>query len=492
MRAKNILFGFKICMKVTLNPNITNHLNANSLKNNKIIQHFCERNDLPQDLNNFSYGMVYLKNFDLASMNFKKAQKYLEIQKTELRALEKNEELSLSNFDLTKLEGIQDGIQVFKGLSMKQVAFVADEFYAVLVNRGCSNLCAHCMQDAKPQQHLNKHPNIINKMSIEDLNSLTDGFSTLSNRLGFNCIKENTYECESLFHDADGIEIEIPDEFGEILDFTDLNDKLFNTTGVKGIFDTSGWYPKNKKQQERAEKIVKYMTEGNGAKNIQYFYLSINPYHVINTKANLYKKLGFNEKADKFRNLYTDRMANAIFTFTPLMDKNKLSFITRAIDNPETPIAGAKVSDLKILMKEIFLKVQKKYEQDFETDKKFIKSYSQIDKKMKKLRNVYYDIEKISPYGRAKELFNKNSKVVSVYESSKNNSLKSLSASLKSTIYPWYRMIDANGKVYLTDFESNVPTEIQLNFKNKDKLTVPFSGIPENFVVTKQMIDRDY
>ena len=54
------------------------------------------------------------------------------------------------------------------------------------------------------------------------------------------------------------------------------------------------------------------------------------------------------------------------------------------------------------------------------------------------------------------------------------------------------KIMDANGKLYMYDGYRFIPTEIQLNLGTKDKITPRLSPTPEDFIVTKNMIEKNY
>ena len=97
------------------------------------------------------------------------------------------EDFGIYNLNLDKLNGIQEGIKVFDGLNMKEIAFVSQSILEVAVNRGCNNMCAHCYADAKP--HIKEDETHINKMSWNDFTNLTEGYKELNKRLGFDITK---------------------------------------------------------------------------------------------------------------------------------------------------------------------------------------------------------------------------------------------------------------------------------------------------------------
>ena len=85
----------------------------------------------------------------------------------------------------------------------------------------------------------------------------------------------------------------------------------------------------------------------------------------------------------------------------------------------------------------------------------------------------YYDIREIFPKYEPSSANN-----VPVYRFIKLNEMSS-------------KYIDSNGKVYVTDHKNSRPTEIQLNFIQKDKTTKPLGIITEN-TVTKSQIEELY
>ena len=50
------------------------------------------------------------------------------------------------------------------------------------------------------------------------------------------------------------------------------------------------------------------------------------------------------------------------------------------------------------------------------------------------------------------------------------------------------KIIDVNGKIYLTDNYTVIPTDIQLNFLNREKSTQPFSTAIKDYIFTKNKI----
>ena len=59
-----------------------------------------------------------------------------------------NKKLCDLNFE--KLEGIQQGLKTFEGLSLKQIAFALTDLHSINMISGCTNHCLHCYANAQP------------------------------------------------------------------------------------------------------------------------------------------------------------------------------------------------------------------------------------------------------------------------------------------------------------------------------------------------------
>lgn len=387
----------------------------------------------------------------------------------------------LDSFNPDKLEGIQKGIKVFEGFSVKQIKFLLENLTVIMVNRGCSNRCSHCAANAIPQ-HFAKGSDMIKSMPWEDYNLLMKGIGKLNSRLGFNSLNGNDYGSISLFHDADCMELEMKDKRGKIHDFADASNLLLSSTKKLSLFDTSGWYPKSEKMQRRAEKIVNYLANNN--QKFDQINISVNPFHVLLEKSNEYLLSNRLDEAKKFREIYTDRIANAIFTFTPLVDKANFHFLIRTKSNDKLH------SDefLLDLENEILQKLESLYVNDFKNSQKIIKNEDQISKKMEsvneKLRKKGSEIAKL---GRAEKFF--TDKMDTSYLSALNDErifLYDLKEGIVET------SIDANGKIYATNSYLMVPTRFALNISNKGKQTIPPGKAIDdaNVKVVNNIIDK--
>ena len=390
-------------------------------------------------------------------------------------------------YDINKLEGIQKGIEVFNGLSMEQIKFLAQHSTEFVVQRGCHNMCAHCYANAMPPSH-QKASDKINKINFEDFEKLYCGFKELNKRLGFNIFKSSKNEYNTLFHDADSSMIFLQDKNGKIYDYLDLAKMIYELTGKLVLFDTAGWNIKDKKTQERMENLVQKAINSNDY-DFMEFNISTNPFHSLNHRALQHLKSGNYEKYEKFRDLYTTRMANVLFTFTPLIEEERLNLLVRTLPNETKNARGYREDDLLDLYNEIFLKLKKLYEQDYESSThKVIKDREQINKNLEYLKTFLKDIEtNMGINGRLKNLV--TDKKIQAYKKTQARTYKDPQKAAK-TFYEG--IIDINGKLYITNWYENYLTDIQLNYKNKDKKTAEISPALNEKIITSDMLKNIY
>lgn len=391
----------------------------------------------------------------------------------------------LQNVDYDKFDGIQAGIPVFDGLSIAQIVFLSRKLSSVMVTRGCKNNCVHCFADAKAPMHLKTEDDKktkINKMTYEDFSSLTNGFKQLNKRLGGTLFKQSA-DYQALFYDSDSIDTLLIDKKGKTHDYIDLAEQLYEATGVPQIFDTAGWSPKDKNAQKRAEKYVKYFSKSKHMEMMRAFNVSLNPFHAMNAKYVEYINSDA-QRANKFRELYTDRMANVIYTFTPLLLEPKFKFLTRAMDN--NGHEGFSKDDLAELIDEISSKLLKLYEKDLAGEKKFVKDFGDVFDMINIFELKSQDISTLRiAQGRVEKLLEKDD---DMFVGKKENFEKFDTAQKALNSNDFEAIIDSNGKVYLTDFVITYPTDIQLNFENKDKTTAQIAPDLQDEIINKEMI----
>lgn len=417
-------------------------------------------------------NMQYYKEIDNANENsYFKAKKYLEYKKSNLSKPHK-ENISIKYFDLDRLNGIQKGIEVFEGLSFKQISFILDRLSEIAMFRGCYNNCAHCYAEAK--HPIKETDDFISKIDWEDFTNLTNGIKELNNRLGFNIFREQKDGTRYLtaFHDADCSQIEIKDKDGIVHDWYEIAKHLYKATKKVQLFDTAGWYIQDKKAQQRMESYVQKLLADDEIKID--LNISANPYHAMHYRAVEHMKNGNKEKEEYFRQKDSERMANVLFTLTPLLKKQhsniELSILARAMSNKSNNSKGLSEKDLKKTFDRHFEELKKLYKKDFETNQKVIKNKKEIQ------RNIYEYKKEFDNIGTTPAVTNKLKDLYTIEDRARAISdahvLQDPEMITKKEDSDYYRtIIDANGKVYLSNFYETYETDMQLNFKNKNQKT---------------------
>lgn len=459
---------------------------AQTFQQNPVVQH----NFAPS----FSGGFP----LNVHSPKYFAAKTYLCMAK---QAYKKVKTLDLYMFDLNKLDGIQEGINVFKGLNMKEIAFVADTIAEITVNRGCRNICAHCYASAKAP--IKETANQINKMSWNDFTSLTDGFEELNKRVGFSIFsqKSNKHAMIIPFHDADCSSIVLKDNDGKEHDFIDIAEKFEKVFNLPILFDTAGWNIQDVKAQKRMEKYVEYYSKPENFKKLEGFNLSVNPFHAMYAKSLELKQNRKPELAEKLYDLYTTRMANVLFTLTPLQKNPNFEFIARSAANDSKVPKGFKEKDLRVLYMDILEKVNNLYKKDMKSAQKVVKNE---DEAFEYFNNYYKRLENISPTigmsARAEKFVDKNDEIAKFGERRKQQNIKDIQSLKrikdlrklnKDMNNHFYGIIDANGDYYLTTFHTSFPTEIKFNFENKGKTTAPIAPyLQKDTPLTRNVINN--
>lgn len=439
---------------------------------------------------------VYAKN-ELLNLNnqvFYKSQ--ISFGKNEPKLIKeylKNREKKLTNADIDyaplnaqdikHIEGIQKGIKVFENLSMQQINFLAKNLSEIALQRGCNNMCSHCYAEAMPPSY-QKAENKINKIDFEDFENLCNGFKELNQRLGFNILQTNHDDYLTLFHDSDSSIIFLQDKQGKTHDYLDLAKMINDVVNRIVLFDTAGWNIQDKRTQKRMEELVEKATSTDKYDFVE-FNISANPFHSLYSRSVQHNIDNNKEKEQKFREIYTNRMANVIFTLSPLIEKDNLHFISRALPNDLEKVNGYKEDDLKKLYSEILKKVELLYEQDIESgNKKVIKTKKQINEYLQKIKSEFDNINtEPGINGRLSQIV--TDPKAEVCKKTRSNQFNNPQIAAKNFEYG---ILDINGKFYVTNFYETYKTDIQLNYNNQNKKTAGIS--PE--LRKKQMIQEMY
>ncbi len=396
-------------------------------------------------------------------------------------------------FSLNLLEGIQRDIPVFKGLSLKDISFIGKDLHAIIAKQGCYSKCTHCYANA--QKPLKENASSVNSVLFDDIKALADGFNVLKHRTGINFVRNSGIKYNAFVFDSDCMEIAAKDSLGNIHLFSELNKLVLDGFDIKSVFDTSGWNPKSKIYQQRAEKIIEYYRQPNKMDELYQFNVSINPFHSMYEKSLELKQKGYIELSEKIYKAYVDRMSNALFTFIPLMSNKNFGIITRALPDSIPNMHGYNIDALRNLINDIYESFSKRCIDDLSSHKTYIKN--EFD--LKTVLNICeaqlkgFDIDtNIVPSNKIKKLILKRNPDMDM-ESFKDIFPKAyfvdeqyvdLKLGKKSDFFDelYGKLIDITGKVYLSDNQRVIPTDIQLNYINRNKSSDKFHTLDNSFV----------
>lgn len=415
----------------------------------------------------------------------------------------------LYNCNLKKLEGIQEGLKTFEGLSMKQITFALTDLHSINMIRGCLNHCLHCYANAQP---------FISRVPFESFKQIMDDILSLKKRIGVNPVSHRGSKYIDCYFDADGIDMHLFDKEGKKHDAIEISKLIHKSTGMKAVFDTNGWDRNDKEKQQIAEDYVQKLLDKNNSKHFYQINISLNPFNpkyvralkdgykpedysplipitdAVN-KQNTYEKL---QKAEKNYREYVKNEANILFTFTPLLLKNKVGTIIRGVNKNVPNMEGCYLEDYTTTLSNILGNLELMYMFDADGEQKVIKNSKMIDKALKKYLKLFNrNADFLFSSGRMEKFYKvKNNgsiagigKINSLREQAYNNYINiSLSKKLSSADWLYLKMINSDGKVYLYDNYSIIPTDIQLKTENKP-LIAPFWVKVKDFVLKTEMID---
>ena len=400
----------------------------------------------------------------------------------------------LRQFAMEPFEGLQYGIKAFKGMTMKEIQYLCENLHVIAVNRGCKNMCGYCYADAKPSKRA---------MSWEDFTTITKGLKTLRKRFsGLDIFGENfqiskedlLYRTTELFYDSDCMNIAVKDKKGKVYDFTELATELYNSTGRRTAFDTSGWYKNNPIMQKRAEKYTDYFSKPENMKKLNAFNVSFNVFNASYIASVKALKKGDTQKAQRLKERYINNMANTLFTFIPLADQPKFHILIRSFDSSKAKNAkDFNDKAMTSLIKEVYKKVERMCKDDMAGEQKYIKNPNMLESK---LVNLYFKLGMIdtslNSSGRMKKFmqeFNIKAPLLE-YDESMKKVLADLKEKGRYHNYIMHRLIDADGKVYHMNYARFIPTEIQLNIPQKNIPAPKLANTIEDFVLTKEILNR--
>ena len=293
-------------------------------------------------------------------------------------------------------------------------------------------------------------------MTWENFSSLVEGLDELSNRMDNKM--RFSIKTGSMFLDSDCMDIELYDKDGNIYDYLDCVKKM----GTSFIFDTVGWNPENKKHQERAEKLVNYvLNQENKDGRIRDIYVSLNTQgNILVAAMDKLKKFNLKE-AHKLKRDYIERMANVLFTFSPLIKINCIRFLTRQVNRHEFRVLYLQDAILK--------RLKQMYKEDLNGKQKYVTSDRDIEIYLKDYSVLIkgadeYSGSEINVIGRARNFIDDKGKTLHKAQKEFLN---------KKTRY---HAINPDGSIFdYNGFDVSAPTNIRLNFEDDGKKSRPFA-----------------
>ena len=455
-----------------------------------------------QDLVDFSYKKTPEQNISFGWNPIKKLKDYNQYKKAQAYAdqlyeyamtKEGKDNVIFRHYKMEPLEGLQYGIKVFDGLTMKDIQYLSEGLHVIAVKRGCTNMCAHCYADAKPQNR---------EMSWEDFTKITKGFKQLQERLhgldiwGSNMpyMKDNLlFKSVELFYDADCMNMAIKDKNGKIYDFTDLATELNESLGRKTVFDTAGWQLGNERMQKRAEKYAEYFSKKENMDKLNQFNLSFNVFNATYVASRRALKAKDYDKAKRLREKFTNNVANAIFTFTPVIENPKFGILQRCFNGQAKNAEGFNPEAMGRLIREVITKVNSLYLQDLNGEKKYIKNKNDYERKLRALGQKMNHMDTgLNSSGRMLKFMDEFKIKVPMqdFTESTKEMIDDLKENGRHHKFVMHKLIDTDGKVYHMDYARFFPTEIQLNLENKDTPSPRLANIIDSFVIKKDLINK--
>lgn len=404
---------------------------------------------------------------------------------------------NLCDCNYSMLEGVQRGLKSFEGLSIKQMAFAFTDLHSINMISGCTNHCLHCYANAQP--YIKRYP-------FEDLVQICSDVKEFKSRTGLNLAYHHGTPYIDAFFDADALDCHLYDKSGEKHDYIEIAKIMGEGLGYKPVFDTNGWGLNDKKKQAVAEEYVSKLLKDENYKNFYQVNISINPFSPKYAKVlnfgypldELYSPLVGIDEVDnhpedfkKARDLYRDYLksvANVLYTFKPLLKANNFSLIVRALDGKITEMKGYRIEDFVLTLQHIYAQLYLQYVMFGEMSEGELRKYGDMlgclggkmfsSGRMEKFFKVKNQgkltgIDKIDSDREATE---RDFDRIKIYES------------LKKARKRYLKMMAPDGKVYLYDNYSIIPTDVQIKTSTPD-IARPFMIPVKDFVVTDKMID---
>lgn len=221
------------------------------------------------------------------------------------------------NPDLLKSpETALKGIDVFSGLSIRDIEKITHNLDAILLQRGCPHQCSHCGANSESK---------ITTMAWENFEDLCEGISEFSKRLGFNPFKMSSSDIDP-FSDSEPMVLRMEDQQKQVHNTFDALKLFYERTKVKFFITTAGWGRSNKVSQQAAENIAEHPEYLSGLS------VSVHPFDGDIQRGLRYEREEDFDNADKFFERYIDNMANVLNTFKKI--RTDIVFCLQYLETP--------------------------------------------------------------------------------------------------------------------------------------------------------------
>ena len=368
-------------------------------------------------------------------------------------------EFPLTKLDLSAIDGIQKDIPLFEGVKIEDIAFITKHLETLNLFRGCKLGCSHCLKNAMAPKHGRE------SILFEDLRRFTLGFKNLSERLGFDVLNGNKYL--NIIDDSNPIDSQIKG-LNRNHGVAEAIKLIYDRLHIPTLFVTSGWTEKRNgdyQYSQAAAKSIVNMVKKN-PDSVVDVQISVNPF-LRNTNSN----------QNSINSSYVNRIARAITTFLDLFKIDKASLIYR---HAQDGYDGYDANSTKQLYEAIFKKVQEMANSTLEGFPQLApENVTKFDKS-----------HLIEPSGRGRKFFSfeQNMKLQQeLIQDSMDWGMSTKDEQRKILLNNALKCIDIDGSVYTTKpssaefvaspIEITIPTDIKLNYINKEKPNPIFSDI---------------
>lgn len=404
---------------------------------------------------------------------------------------------SLYQLDPKRMEGILDGIDVFKNFSVKDF-YLLSQVSDVLTQRGCPSACSHCFIDAGPLAK-DKQGHDVSTIKWDDFKKLTEGIGEVKKRLGFNPF---SYENHFFpFLDSDPVTLKSIDKNGKSHNIAEASKLFYDKTGIPFWLTTSGWDKHEIMEQKAMNELVNNVVKN--PDSLKKLVISLHPFHHYMTSSNGFKRTAnslrleaANDRAvgqvktavekekqalekiiksAQYRQKYVDRMTNVLITDLPLLKLKKSGISVQSAPEAKKS-SGVTFKDAEELAKEVLLNVEKEckkrgmHKEDYE----FLTSELDIRK------NPYVFLSKeIYAAGRGRLLFDQ-----------KDNDVKFILKKTASSFEINTEALELHDQ-WNKEVAKNIVDNVLKNNDFLDKVNINVTGVKNRYLLHADRISTD-